>query len=297
MSIPAFARDRIWEEGSLSSQPVDGNFKKGNVMKVFVLISAVLIFFVSGTHVLGQKAAPADARGSKHIAADAPQGTGITINAPVSIRQEGQTFDAHFMVSSVTGLGIISYQMDIHYDASILQYNGCLTSGTISSSGILTCNGATPGLVKLVWTNTAPLVNAPGGPPSNLFKISFTVIGSNGDVSPLTFSALQVMEFAVPAVAIPGSITIGAPTSAVTSIHGRVLTHEGQPVPRARIFLTAPNGTHRMALSNPFGYYRFFDVPTGESYVIGAVSKRFTFTSQFLPVGEEIMGFTLIADP
>lgn len=266
-------------------------------MKFLVLYSVAVIFLTPGLDVFGQKAGNHGPQATKRIAADAPHGSGITINAPISIRQEGQTFDAHFTVSSVTGLGIISYQMDIHYDQSVIQYNGCLTSGTISSGGILTCNGATPGLVKLVWTTTTPLVNAPSGPPSNLFKISFTVIGSNGEVSPLTFSLVQVMEFAVPATTIPGSISIGEPTAADTTVAGRVLTQAGVPIARARIYLTGPDGAIRMALSNPFGYFRFVDVPTGESYVIRAASKRYTFASQFLSVGEEITGFSLIADP
>ncbi|MGD9590116.1 MAG: carboxypeptidase regulatory-like domain-containing protein [Pyrinomonadaceae bacterium] len=265
-------------------------------MKVFTLTIAVIVLSLTGIPSFGQTDGPAvkKTRGSKH--AETVQGSGVVITAPIAHRPMGTIFDAHFTISNVAGLSIISYQMDVHYNSSIIQFNSCLISGTISSSGQITCNGTVPGVVELVWTNTSPLANDGDGPPSNLFKLNFTAIGTDGQVSPLTFSDVQVMEFAVPASTTSGSITIGSPTAADTMVTGRVLTQTGHPISRARVYLTDEQGILRTTLSNPFGYYRFFDVPAGGTYVIGATSKRFTFTPQVLPVGEEVVNFTLTSD-
>lgn len=266
-------------------------------MKLLTLKFAALLLVLACTPAFGQGqgAAETKTRGSKH-AAETVQGSGVTITAPIAHRPMGMVFDAHFTISDVTGLGIISYQMDVHYDPSILQFNSCVISGTISSTGQITCNGTVAGVVELVWTNTAPLVNAGGGPPSNLFKLNFTAIGTDGQVSPLTFSDVQVMEFAVPASTASGQITIGSPTAADTTVTGRVLTQAGHPISKARVYLTDELGNLRTTLSNPFGYYRFFDIPAGGTYLIGASSKRYTFTPQVLPVGEEVVNFTLTSD-
>ena len=50
-------------------------------------------------------------------------------------------------------------------------------------------------------------------------------------------------------------------------------------------------------LTGSFGYYRFEDVAAGETYIITAVSKRFTFTqsSQVLNINEDTEGINFLA--
>ncbi len=55
------------------------------------------------------------------------------------------------------------------------------------------------------------------------------------------------------------------------------MTPSGRGVYKAVITLTDSNGEQRYAISNPFGFYRFTDVPVGGSYLISAKSKQFEF--------------------
>jgi hypothetical protein len=80
-----------------------------------------------------------------------------------------------------------------------------------------------------------------------------------------------------------------APTSASVIIGGRVITASGRGINRAALTLTDANGAIRFAQTNSFGYYRFADVPTGETYVIGIRHKYYEFKepSRLISVNEE----------
>jgi hypothetical protein len=80
-----------------------------------------------------------------------------------------------------------------------------------------------------------------------------------------------------------------APTSASVIIGGRVITASGRGINRAALTLTDANGAIRFAQTNSFGYYRFADVPSGETYVIGIRHKYYEFNepSRLISVNEE----------
>lgn len=79
-----------------------------------------------------------------------------------------------------------------------------------------------------------------------------------------------------------------APTAAAVSIGGRVLTTTGRGLANATVILTDQNGNRRTARTTAFGYYRFTDVPAGETYVFAVISKRYLFTAQVMNVSEDI---------
>ncbi|MBS1795355.1 MAG: hypothetical protein JSS81_15975 [Acidobacteria bacterium] len=66
------------------------------------------------------------------------------------------------------------------------------------------------------------------------------------------------------------------PTAAGVSVEGRVLTAKGG-VANVVVTLTDPRGGVRTARTNSFGFYRFGELTVGETYVIAAFSKRFSF--------------------
>lgn len=78
------------------------------------------------------------------------------------------------------------------------------------------------------------------------------------------------------------------PTSAHASISGRVLDPRGRGVARVRVVVTDSNGFTQMALTNPFGHYRFDNLPTGEIYIIGAFDKRYVFTPLVVNLMEDL---------
>lgn len=54
--------------------------------------------------------------------------------------------------------------------------------------------------------------------------------------------------------------------------------------------MTDESGVLRCALTNPFGYYRFTDVPVGMTYVfqVKAKTKRLEFAPQLVTVGGDV---------
>lgn len=90
-----------------------------------------------------------------------------------------------------------------------------------------------------------------------------------------------------------------APTAASASIGGRVMTASGRGIRNVYLTLTDSNGNNRLAVSTTFGYYHFKDVAAGETYIISASAKRFTFIqqSQVLNINEDTDGINFIANP
>jgi hypothetical protein len=76
----------------------------------------------------------------------------------------------------------------------------------------------------------------------------------------------------------------------------RIRTISGKLVSGARVALTDQTGETRVARTNPLGYYRFEDVPAGQTYIFEASHKRYFFSPQVLSVIEQIenLNFTAI---
>ncbi len=86
------------------------------------------------------------------------------------------------------------------------------------------------------------------------------------------------------------------PTAADSSISGRVFAANGRGLARARVVLTDTNGSNRYTTTNPFGYYRFNEVESGQVYIIGVISKKYTFTPKVITVDESLEGIDFSPD-
>jgi hypothetical protein len=86
-----------------------------------------------------------------------------------------------------------------------------------------------------------------------------------------------------------------APTAAVVSISGRVLTTNGEGLRNARVTLTDMNGNSRTIQSGKFGGFRFADVAAGETYIISVVSRHYIFQPQVVTVTEDITELNFLA--
>jgi hypothetical protein len=68
-------------------------------------------------------------------------------------------------------------------------------------------------------------------------------------------------------------------------IGGQILNSEGRPIPRCIVTLTGMDGqVVSTAITNPFGYYRFFDVEAGATYSISVRAKGHQFMPQMIEV-------------
>ncbi|MBC7899984.1 MAG: carboxypeptidase regulatory-like domain-containing protein [Saprospiraceae bacterium] len=75
------------------------------------------------------------------------------------------------------------------------------------------------------------------------------------------------------------SLQLVGPSAAGVSVGGRVMNNSLRGVSGARVSIMDSNGTTRLALTNPFGYYNFHGIQSGETYVVSVMSKRYMFSS------------------
>jgi len=84
------------------------------------------------------------------------------------------------------------------------------------------------------------------------------------------------------------------PTAANVLISGRILSKEdGAPVYNARVLLTDSNGQVRVALTNPFGFYRFTDVASGSDYSFTIMAKGYQTQTVIRSVTEDVSDFDI----
>lgn len=87
-----------------------------------------------------------------------------------------------------------------------------------------------------------------------------------------------------------------AATAAEAGISGRVLNSRGRGISNAVLQMTDQTGTVRWARSNPFGYYRFTNVASGQSVVISVAAKNFQFPTSLVNIAGDIneLNFTAV---
>lgn len=84
------------------------------------------------------------------------------------------------------------------------------------------------------------------------------------------------------------TLTVLAPTAAGVTIGGRVSTAEGRGISGAVIEMIGADGDRRQARTNPFGYFRFYDVEAGETYVFQVRHKKYVFDPQAMTINDDI---------
>ena len=86
--------------------------------------------------------------------------------------------------------------------------------------------------------------------------------------------------------------TTSCVTAAGVEVSGRVLSSaEGRGLRNAAVTITDQSGNVRRTLTNAFGYYRFDDVESGNTYVVGVQSRRFSFEPRVLQVVDNVADF------
>ena len=123
------------------------------------------------------------------------------------------------------------------------------------------------------FTITQSVVASGGG--QNSAGGNFSLDGTTGQS--IAGNALNGSPFAVTSGF--WNFTPLAPSAASSLISGRILAANGNGIRNVLISLTnAGSGEIRFARSSAFGYYRFEEVPVGESYILRVSAKRYVFT-------------------
>ncbi len=96
----------------------------------------------------------------------------------------------------------------------------------------------------------------------------------------------------------PITVQIQTPSipSASVTMSGRVMNTAGKGVYNARVTVTDSNNNIRTAITNPFGYYRFYNVAAGGTYTVAVQAKRYTFTSRTMLINDDVSNVDFVAE-
>lgn len=84
------------------------------------------------------------------------------------------------------------------------------------------------------------------------------------------------------------TVTTLAPTAALASIRGSVLSPTGKPVSRASVTIfDTSTGESLTAITNQFGYFRFEELPVGHFYTMEVQHREFQFEPQSFTLSED----------
>jgi hypothetical protein len=82
---------------------------------------------------------------------------------------------------------------------------------------------------------------------------------------------------------------------ASVSVGGRVTTAAGEGVPNVLVIITDSTGNSRMTRTGSFGYFRFDEVATGQTYTVSVASKQYQFQPQMINVTDNVTNLNFTA--
>ena len=182
-------------------------------------------------------------------------------------------------VSPATGAGAALPVVDLNASASFAQTGIASDAGklVLSSTGAdLAACTSTSNLVvdRVAWGSTPDFVcneTTNAGQPTTAKSVQRRVGAADTNNNSTDFTASSAPT--------PGAPQL-APTAASVSIGGRVTTSTGRGIRNVVILMTDGGGQIKTAITGSFGFYSFPDVQAGETYVLTARGKRFTFVQQ-----------------
>lgn len=187
-----------------------------------------------------------------------------------------------------------NYGFSLDYDTAILS-NPVVTIGADATGGNVLANTTTnPG--KIGFSVDFGSATMPAGSARRLVAVRFDVASNapNGQ-TPLRFidtpAVRETSNLAAQPVATSyqdGFVNIATPTSAPVSVGGRVMKDNDAGLVGAIVYLADNNGNTRTAKTNAFGYFRFDNVRSGESYVISIRAKSYRYDSRVVTVDDEL---------
>jgi hypothetical protein len=111
-------------------------------------------------------------------------------------------------VGDTTGQNVIGYDFTFTFNTGVIQLANPAfeTNGTLSTGWSITPNTSTPGQIRIVAFNSQPLAGS-----GTLIFIKFNVVGSQGAMTPLTWTNFMFNEGNPGATLTNGSLTVTAP--------------------------------------------------------------------------------------
>ncbi len=86
------------------------------------------------------------------------------------------------------------------------------------------------------------------------------------------------------------------PTAAAVTISGRILSPNNRGLANVKIMLiSSASGLTIATRTNSSGYYRFADIEVGQTYILSANAKQFSFEPRVISVSEDLFDIDLVA--
>lgn len=188
-------------------------------------------------------------------------------------------------------LGVSStYTAPSGYTGNKLYEDACGWDPIISSPNYRSCIGPT---------------NVTGGKAGGTVRVIYTVKVLSGAGTSSTLNTL-IYDFSgssfhynsdFSSTFVVGAVS-AAPSVANASLSGRVTTADGNGIRNAIVNLIQADGSVGSARTGAFGYYRFDDLPAGQTVIVSLASKRYTFNSptRVVTVNEDLADFDWISE-
>lgn len=197
-------------------------------------------------------------------------------------------------IGDLSGKNVLAYQFEISYDPAIIQpaQNAVETEKSMSGDMSVTVNTATPGILRVVVFGAMPM-NGEG----SLLHLKFIAVGDVGTSSTLSWQQFMLNEGGALLVnTADGKVDITEAVPSEGTIEGHLFTATGRGVPNTRITITATDGSSRTLISNGHGRYSFGGLRIGETYVLSADSRLYTFTPVTVSVSGSLTNVDITAE-
>lgn len=87
------------------------------------------------------------------------------------------------------------------------------------------------------------------------------------------------------------------PTAANVEVSGKIVSAENQGIANAQVLLTDSTGNTRAVKTSSFGFFRFEEIPAGQTYIVEINSKRFQFAPQIIAVKDNVADLIFVGTP
>jgi uncharacterized repeat protein (TIGR01451 family)/CSLREA domain-containing protein len=208
----------------------------------------------------------------------------VTVALPHVPAAPGSTISVPVTVSDLTGLGVKAYDLQVTFDSTIVQpaVTPFVTAGTISSGMLITPNATNADHLIISAFQATDLTGA-----GTLINLRFTVVGTTGQVSPLTFQnytdpgtifhpGFRFNAGTPTSSTTNGSITVSGPTASVGTVDGHITDTNGRPISGAVVLLSGPQ--NRETITDASGNYSFANVETNGFYTVTPSRANYTFS-------------------
>lgn len=143
--------------------------------------------------------------GSRQLAVGGRSERSIVLDIPSVAGSVDKEIVVPVNVQSIANKGVISYELDVRYDPSVIQPAGnAIDLRDTSSRGLsVVANATEPGLLRVVVYGPLPISD-----DGVLLNLRFTAVGLAGAISPLTFERMMFNDGEPRIAAADGSVTL-----------------------------------------------------------------------------------------